>query len=191
MRHRRPAWAFAAPHALRELAVTDETLVSLGKVVKPHGIRGEIRFAPFNPTSTTVKAGSIVILRQNGAEQPRRVIAVRPHKHLQLLTLEDCTSMTAAETLVGAEVCVPASALPAPDPGEVYHRQILGLAMVTLDGTAVGTVVEIMPLPSADVCVVRADSREHLVPLVADIVKEIDVQGGRIVIDPPPGLLDI
>ena len=169
--------------------MTDEILVSLGTLVKPHGIRGEIRFLPFNPTSTTIRAGAIVILRHAGTEHPRRVTGVRPHNHFQLLTLEGCPSMTVAETLVGAEVCVPASALPPPAPGEIYHRQIIGLAVVTVDGTPVGTVTEIMPLRSSDVCVVRAGTREHLVPLVADIVKEIDVPGGRMVIDPPPGLL--
>jgi len=170
--------------------VADETLVSLGKLVKPHGIRGEIRFLPFNPHSTTIQPGSVIVLRHGDTEHARRVIAVRPHKNLLLLTLDGCTSMTAAETLVGADVCVPASALPPPGPDEVYFRDLIGLEMVTLDGAPVGTVTAIMPLPSSDVCVVHAGAREHLVPLVADIVKEIDVAGGRIVIDPPPGLLD-
>lgn len=170
--------------------MTDETLVSLGTLVRPHGIRGEIRFLPFNPGSTTLHAGGTVMLRQAGSERPWRVTAIRRHKQFQLLTLDGCLSMTAAESLVGAEVCVPAADLPAPGPGEIYHRQLLGLAVFTVDGSPVGTVAEVMPLPGADTCVVRSGKREHLVPLVAPIVREIDVTHGRIIIDPPPGLIE-
>lgn len=170
--------------------MTDETLVSLGKLIKPHGIRGELRFLPFNPHSTTLQPGSTVVLRHGDTDEPRRVTAIRPHKNVLLLTLDGCASMSAAETLVGADVCVPASSLPPPGRDEVYHRDLIGLDVVTLDGACVGTVTAVMPLPSADVCVVRDGTQEHLVPLIADVVKEIDVPRGRIVIDPIPGLLD-
>ena len=170
--------------------MTCETLVALGTLGRPHGVRGEVRFLPFNPASTTLHPGSTVVLRRGDREETRRILALRPHQRFLLLTLDGCTSMTAAEALVGADVCVPTSALPPPGPGEIYHHRLIGLAVVTVDGTPVGTVADIMAAPSCDVCVVRAGNREHLIPMVADIVKAIDADGGRIVIDPLPGLLD-
>lgn len=132
-----------------------------------------------------------VVLRRDGAALgTAQVVAIRPHRDVRLLLLDICTSAAEARALAGAEVCVPAAALPPPGPGEFYHRDLVGLTVVTVRGDAIGTVHAILPLPSADVCVVRAGRDEHLVPLVADVVHEVDLAGRRLVIDPPPGLLD-
>jgi 16S rRNA processing protein RimM len=72
----------------------------------------------------------------------------------------------------------------------VYHADLLGCAVVTTDGTALGTVREMLVTGSNDVCVVRDDGREVLVPLVADVIAQIDVAGRRLVVHPLPGLLD-
>lgn len=168
-----------------------EPLVPLGTLTRPHGIRGELRFRPFNPDSATLAPGVRVILRRDGAVLGSAVVVgIRPHRDVRLLTLDTCDSATAARALAGVEVCVPASALPPLAPGEFYHRDLVGLAVVTPRGEALGTVDAVLPLPSADVCVVRRGQDERLVPLIADVVKEVDLAGRRLVIDPLPGLLD-
>jgi 16S rRNA processing protein RimM len=171
-------------------ATTVAALISLGRLVNPHATHGELRMLPFNPDSTTLGTGSTVVLRRGAEHQRRRVTAIRRHKRFLLLTLEGCTSMSAAEALVGYEVCVPETALPPSGPDEIYHYQLVGMAVVTTSGAEVGVVAEVLATAGNDVCVVRNGNTEHLIPLVANVVKEVSRDRRCLVIDPLPGLLD-
>ena len=167
-----------------------EALIALGEIVNTHATHGELRVRLFNPHSTTLTCGATVILRRGTEQQARRIVGLRSHKHLVLLTLDGCDSMTAAEALIGCEVCVPENQLPPVGVDEVYYYQLLGMTVVTTAGTEVGIVTEVIPTGSNDVCVVCSEAREHLIPLIADIVRHVDRENKRLVIDPLPGLLD-
>jgi 16S rRNA processing protein RimM len=171
--------------------MTMETLIALGKVVNAHAIHGELRLRLFNPASTVLAPGSMIVLRRGNEQQQRRIVSVRPNKRVLLLRLEGCESMTAAEALIGFEVCVPAGDLPATAPDEVYHYQLLGMTVVTTTGHEVGVVADVFATGGNDVCVVRAAAKEHLIPLIADVVKQVDREHLRLVIDPLPGLLEL
>ncbi len=166
------------------------SLIVLGQLINTHAIHGELRLRLFNPSSTTLAAGSRVLLRRGDQLLERTVRAVRPHGHWQLLTLEGCDSMTAAEALIGYEVCVRPQDLPPAGAGEIYHYELIGMAVMTTGGTEIGTVTEVMAVSSNDICVVRSGTREYLVPLIADVVRQLDRDGRRIVIEPLPGLLE-
>jgi 16S rRNA processing protein RimM len=167
-----------------------DALIALGEIVNTHATHGELRVRLYNPTSTTLTRDSTVVLRRGAEEHEHRIIGLRPHKRFVLLTLEGCNSMTAAQGLVGSEVCVPEADLPAPGPDEVYHYELLGMTVVTTAGTTIGEVTEVIPAGSNDVCVVHGAGGEHLIPLVADVVRRVDRDGCRLVIEPLPGLLD-
>ena len=167
-----------------------ETLIALGKLVNVHATRGELRMWPFNPDTNAVRAGSVVVVRRGTVAQQRRVRSVRRHRRFMLLTLEDCDSIAAAEALVGAEVCVPERDLPSAGPDEIYHYQLVGMAVVTTTGTPLGTVADVFDTPSNTVCVVRGVHKEYLVPLIADVVRTIERHTRQLVIEPLPGLLD-
>lgn len=167
-----------------------EALIALGDIVNTHATHGELRVRLFNPDSTVLARGATVVLRRAGELQRRRITALRPHKHLLLLTLDGCDSMDAAQALVGYEVCVREDELPPAGPDEVYHYQLVGMTVVTTVGTEIGVVTEVIAIGSNDVCVVRADRREHLIPLIADVVRHVDHADKRLIIDPLPGLLD-
>jgi 16S rRNA processing protein RimM len=78
------------------------------------------------------------------------------------------------------------------DPEEYFDRQLIGLAVVTVDGVALGPIDDVIHLPGQDLLSVRReDGRELLVPFVAEIVPEIDVEAARVVVDLPPGLLEL
>lgn len=165
-------------------------LVALGDVVNTHGIRGELRFRLYNPASRTLRPGVDVVLRRGDTLRTYRVVALRPHQRVLLVQLAGCDSMTAAEALVGCEVCVPETDLPPLAEHEIYHRELLGMTVVTIGGLTLGVIDEIIPTGSTDVCVVRGAGREHLIPLIADVVRELDRVGRRLVIEPLPGLLE-
>ena len=108
-----------------------------------------------------------------------------------MLTLADCESMSAARDLTGWEVCVREEQLPAPAPNEVYHFELIGMAVVTAAGAEIGVVSDVLTTPANDICVVHAGAQEHLIPLIANVVKHVDRQGRRLVIEPLPGLIEL
>lgn len=120
----------------------------------------------------------------------RRVATVRSHKQFLLVTLEGCDSMSAAEELVGYEVCVREQDLPPLAANQIYHYQLIGMTVVTTQGTHLGIIAEVMSTKSSDVCVVRDGAREYLVPWIDNVVKHVDPDTRQVTIDPLPGLLD-
>jgi 16S rRNA processing protein RimM len=97
----------------------------------------------------------------------------------------------AAAELRGLLLTVDATALPdLDDPDEFYDHQLEGLAAVGSDGVLLGTVREVVHAPVSDLLVLETDCGEALVPFVRAIVLEVDLAGGRVVLDPPAGLLD-
>jgi 16S rRNA processing protein RimM len=119
------------------------------------------------------------------------VETVRPHGGALLVRFAGVVDRDAAAELCGLLLTVDATALPdLDDPDEFYDHQLEGLAAVGSDGAALGTVREVVHAPASDLLVLETDRGEALVPFVRAIVLEVDLAGGRVVLDPPAGLLD-
>jgi len=169
---------------------TNTDLVALGTIVNTHGIRGEVRLLPYNPSTDAVTPGLRATLIRDAARRDAKVLSVRAHKQFLLLTFEGISSVSAAEGLIGYELCVPVETLPVLAEGEAYHFQLVGLSVFTRSGEHLGTVQQVLTTAANDVCVVFDGQREILIPFIADVVKDVDTQHGRLIIDPLPGLLD-
>ena len=170
--------------------------VIVGRIGRPHGIRGEVvigvrtdepdlRFAVgatlgFGPTPDgDTLTGQL------------RVAATRWHSGQLLVAFAGITDRTAAGELTGSWLSVDSSQLPAPpDPDEFRDHELIGLSVRTRPGDAVGVVTDVLHYGQDLLVVRRADHSETLVPFVKAIVPEVDVAAGLLVIDPPPGLLD-
>ena len=107
-----------------------------------------------------------------------------------LLALAGVSSRSEAEAQCGAALLVDEAALPRLAAGEFYHYRLIGLAVETVTSEQVGVIDGVLTTPAHDVLVVRNGTDEHLIPVVADVIHTIDLSGRRVVIDPPPGLLD-
>jgi 16S rRNA processing protein RimM len=167
----------------------------VGRVVKPHGVRGELVIMPSTDSADLRFAvGSVLFVtsRDGSVARSLTVTAARPHTGRLLVCFEGVEGRDAADELRGAVLTADAVALPAiEDPDEFYDHQLEGLAVVTVAGAAVGTVREVLHGAGGELLVIdREGGGEALVPFVSQIVPEVDVPGGRIVLDPPPGLLD-
>lgn len=183
-RHRTPQPAVRS-------AATPADLVELGRIVNRHGLRGEVRVLPHNPESGAVLAlPSLLLTRDDGTVERRRVLASRPHKHFVLVTLEGVATANDAEALMGCGVAVPRADLPPAGPAAVYHIDLIGCEVRTTAGETLGTVREVIVTGSNDVCVVRGGGREVLIPLVADVIASLDTAARTIVVHPLPGLLE-
>lgn len=170
-----------------------ERLIAVGEIVKPHGVRGEVRVTPLTdrPERFDGMASCVVWDASRDERQPRRVTAARRQGDSVLLALEGVESPEAARALVGRLVAVPASQALPPRPGSFYPWQLEGARVTTDDGREIGRVTRIEPGPGQDLWVVQGAEREHLIPAVAEIVVDVDVTAGRVVIRPPDGLLDL
>jgi len=172
-------------------ATSEAQRLVIGRVVGTHGVRGEIKVLTFNPDSEAIVPGILLFL--SGDAEPRTAVvrSVRPHQRFLLVTLDKCQSMNEAEAVVGRDIAVESSALPPLDPDEIYHFELVGMNVVTVDGSALGRIVEVLTTGANDVCSVRGSGREYLIPMIADVIRSIDRDSRTMVIEPLPGLLDL
>ena len=170
--------------------------VVVGRVGKPHGIRGEVtldvrtdeperRFAP----GTTLRAEAPA-----GADRRPSSLTVsraRWHQSTLLVTFEEVGDRTAAEAVRGTVLHATIAADETPeDPDEFYDHQLVGLTVVDLDGTELGSVSALVHGSAQDLLTVRThDGRDALVPFVSALVPEVDLAAGRVVVADRPGLV--
>lgn len=162
-------------------------LVLLGKVVGVHGIRGEVKLESYTEPRTQIfryqpwqlrsATGETTIAGSRGREQGKGIVA----------TLPGIADRDAAAALVGSEIRVERSALPAVGPGEYYWVDLEGLVVETVHGVSLGTVSHLVATGANDVLVVKDAMRERLIPfLVGSFVTQVDLAGGRIIVDWDP-----
>ncbi len=151
---------------------------------------------PYNPESPALANCDAVWLKRRAQDGVTRfqVTQSRAYKRLFLVGLEGISSLDDLQPWFRSEVSVEMSSVPEPEEGELYHFEAIGLQVRTVEGDAVGKVVEVMALPANDVWVLESIGegapREILIPVVPEIVTQIDLGQGFAVIDPPLGLLD-
>lgn len=165
----------------------------VGRVGRAHGIRGDVSVDVRTDDPDRRFAPGVVLETDPPERGPLTVAGARWHSGRLLVHFEAVADRTAAEALRGILLVVDsASCPPVDEPDEWWDHDLEGLAVVGTDGTSLGEVAEILHPPGGDLLVVRRlDGTEALVPFVSEIVPEVDVAAGRVVVDPPEGLFDL
>lgn len=168
----------------------------VGRVVKAHGISGEVvvEVRTDDPDARFAPGGVLRGRAKGGSERSFTVESVREHGGRLLIRLAGVADRNAADELRGTVFLVDTAELPAiDDPDEFYDHELEGLRVVTVDGEAVGSVTEVLHTAAGELLAVKADGdgREVLVPFVGAIVTSVSRETGTIVIDPPEGLLEL
>jgi 16S rRNA processing protein RimM len=163
--------------------------VVVGRIGRPHGIRGEVTVETrTDEPDERFAAGSVL-----SVDDHADLVVERSHWHSGrlLVAFVGVHDRNDAEELRNLIVHVdrPADATP-DDPEEYYDSTLIGLAVELTDGTALGSIVDVIHLPGQDVLSVRMGERDVLIPFVSSIVPVVDVAQGRVVVNPPEGLLD-
>jgi 16S rRNA processing protein RimM len=155
--------------------------IVLAVITAPQGLQGEVRLKCFT-------ADVDGLTRYPPFEAGGRSLAltrVRVAPNAVIARFAGITDRTQAEALRGLELAVPRSALPAPDPDEVYHADLIGLAVVTPSGAAAGRVVAVENYGAGDLLEIeRSNGNRVLVPFRTVAVPEVDIPGGRITVEP-------
>jgi 16S rRNA processing protein RimM len=175
--------------------VSVEDYLVVGRIGRPHGLKGEVSVEPRTdePDRRFTPGARLRTERKRPGGDAVSSLTVRDtrwHSGRLLVTFEEIADRTAAEDARGTLLVVPVDPSERPeDPEEFYDHQLVGLAVETTSGEQVGELVEVVHGTAQDLLVVRAeDDREVLVPFVAALVPEVDLEGGRIVVDDRPGL---
>jgi len=165
--------------------------VTIGKIVAPFGIRGELKVRSFTDIPDRFVTLDAVCLSPSYVSYT--IESVRPYKgeDMHLLKLGGIDDATTAETLRDGDICVPLSALPQLPPNSYYQHDIVGLQVFNLDGVLIGVIDDIMSTGGNDVYIIKAPNRKQiLIPAIKDVVKQIDLIRRVMYIDPMRGLLD-
>jgi 16S rRNA processing protein RimM len=160
----------------------------VGRVGRPHGLRGEVTVQ----VRTDFPEQRFALGAQLCSDTGRvfTVETVRSHRGMLLVRFAGITSREMAAELRGCVLTIDAAQLPdLTEPDEFYDHQLEGLAAVGPDGVELGKVREVVHAPASDLLVLDTANGEVLVPFVHAIVPEVDLAGGRVVLNPPAGLL--
>jgi 16S rRNA processing protein RimM len=168
--------------------VTDHPpYIAVGRITRAHGVGGEVAVLPLSQVAGRFEAGSRVLAGEDG-DRPLVVVAARPHRSRLLVRFDGVSDRDQAEALRGTYLFVPASESPALPVGEYWTHQLIGCRVDTQEGRPMGRVREVIHTPANDVWVVQDGDVENLIPALKDVVSEVDVAAGRIVVREVPGL---
>jgi len=168
-------------------------LLTCGKVVKPHGLKGELCIIWYADSPLLLQEFTRIYLRVSG-KRPRAFHpeALREHRKRLLLQLEQITGRDQAEKWRGAEILVDARDLPREDEEEVYLHELLGCRVYLESGAYLGMLQGFVPRKNGEVWqIVDEKGREILFPAEDNFIVHLDPEGKKAVVSPPEGLLEL
>lgn len=159
-------------------------LICVARIGAAHGVRGAVKLWTFTEDPFAVKRYG-PLLSKDGKRQFELAQAREAKDHL-VASFKGVTTRDEAERLNGIELYVAREKLPATDPGEYYHADLIGLAAVTTDGDALGRVLAIHNFGAGDIIeIAPLKGTTMLLPFTNAVVPEVDIAGGRVVIALP------
>jgi len=165
-------------------------LLTVGQIVRPHGLRGEVIVdVRTDEPERRFREGAVLIAGPSALT----VASARPHLGRLIVTFLEVPDRDAAEAARGQVLEVDSDSVETPeDPEEFHDHQLVGLQVVDTAGVTIGVIQRVEHAPASDLLVVPlTDGRTGYIPFVREIVPTVDVTGGKVIVDPPGGLLDL
>ena len=163
--------------------------VCVGVVTGPHGVQGAVRIKSFTEAPEDVARYGPLADETGVRRFELRLVGAG--KGVVIARLSGVADRNQAEALRGLRLYLPRSALPQPDAEEFYHADLIGLEAVLGDGTPIGRVRAIHDFGAGDTLeLARPGAPPVMVPFTRAVVPSVELAAGRLVLDPPPGLLD-
>lgn len=170
----------------------------VGRITKPHGTKGEVAVRIFTDHPERAFAAGVVLRpagpgeREPDPDLPSlEVRAARRHRGGLLVRFGGVDDRSAAELLRNRDLLRPTREVEPTVAGELFHYELLGMSVETVDGTVLGEVAEIYELEPADLLEVRGPRGALLIPFTRHVVVGVDRAAARLTVDPPDGLLDL
>jgi 16S rRNA processing protein RimM len=181
-----------APNVTGQNSAVTDTLVQVGEIIKPHGIRGEVKIYSYSEEPENFVHYKKVVLQASPGSGTKTYNIVKSRKQgkLAIMQLEGIVSREEAENLQGSTVWVKKTDFPQLDAGEYYWHQLIGLQVHTDTGSDLGKVAGLFSTGAYDVLVVTGGDREYLIPVQDEIISAVDEKNGELFIAPFPGMLE-
>jgi 16S rRNA processing protein RimM len=160
-------------------------LIVIGRVTKPFGIKGEIRIVPFTETFDAFSNSDFLVFDR----ALKKVKGMRVHKGNALVFLDGINNPEEAKALSGCFVKTDETNLPPKKKDEYYWFELIGMKVFTSDGRELGELVGITPTGANDVLEVQGVYGEILLPMIEDVVVDVDTENNRMTVDPLEGLI--
>ena len=161
--------------------------VTIGQILAPWGIKGKLKVEVITDFPQRFTPCSKIYINH----QPMTIDSAEWHKGKAIIKLNTIDSIEEAQRLRGQAIEIHHSQLQPLPEGQYYHSQLIGLEVETTQGELLGNITQILPAKSNDIYVVSGDRGEILIPAIEDVVKSIDPNKGRMVIEPIEGLLSL
>ncbi len=161
--------------------------LAVGRILAPHGLRGEVKVASMSDFPARFAVGAELWVE--GDDQPCRVVSARRQGDYLLIQLDRYADRSEAELLRNRHLVVPRDqAMPLPD-GEYYSDELVGIRVITALGQELGVLVDIWWTGANEVYVLEGPFGEVLLPATAEVVQDVDLQNQRMVVELIPGLI--
>jgi 16S rRNA processing protein RimM len=158
--------------------------VCVAQIGAAHGLKGEVRLRSFTQDPAAITRYGA--LEAEDRSRSFQIESLREAKDAFVARLRGIDDRDAAEALCNVRLYVPRERLPEAGPDEFYHADLIGLAAVLKDGAAFGEVIAVENFGAGDILEIRrTDGTTVMLPFTEIAVPEIDIAGGRIVVDPP------
>ncbi len=166
---------------------SDLEFITIGRILAPWGIKGKLKVKVTTDFPQRFAPSSTVYI----SRQPVTIDSTEWHKGEVIIKLNAVDSIEAARQMRGQPVEIHHSQVYSLPEGQYYQFQLIGLEVWTTQGELLGNITEVLTAKSNDNYVVKGNEREILIPAIEDVVKSIDLNKGRIVIEAIPGLLSL
>jgi 16S rRNA processing protein RimM len=169
-----------------------DDMVLVGRIARPHGLRGHVVVNPETDFAEERFAkGATFATRSAGGDEQLTIAEARMQGRYPIVRFDGFDRIEDVEKLAGRELRVPEEALQPLGEGTYYQHQLIGCAVETADGNRIGEVARVEGGVSGSVLAIDGPKGEILIPLAMDITTVVDIEAKRIVVDPPQGLLEL
>ena len=154
-------------------------------------MKGQVKVLSYAESPDAFKKGNTLYLKdKGGALTPLLIKSVASYQNNVILDFSEIKDAEGAKDLAGRDLFMKKEDLEELPEGEYYRYELIGLSVETVDGIKLGRVDDIFPTGSNDVLVVKEGKTEHLVPMLKEVIKRVDLGDGIMVIEPLEGMIE-
>lgn len=162
--------------------------IALGRLIRPHGLKGEMKLKPYASEETfSAMAGKPIIVEPESGDPPfsSTLVNTRGAHNRLIARIKGVNTPERARELTPAVLKARRDVMPPPPEGEYYPDELLGMEARDMEGGRIGEIVDVFPAGERDVWVVRRDDgSEMMIPHIPEIVKDIDMKSRSVAIEP-------
>lgn len=171
--------------------MTKDTCFYVGKIVKTHGLKGEVTLRIDNEQFDEIEELNYFLLDINDKLIPYFVENITFHSNKSFVLFQDLKTLEAANQLVGISVYLPLDLLPEKDGNDFYSHEVVDFLVIDEEKGELGKVQEIIEYPTQSLIQIVINGKEVLIPIHDDIIQDVNRDEKKIYIKAPNGLIDM